>query len=453
MSSPATQFGYQDTGWDCYPGIGVLENPPKIIVRSGVEGLSVWHRFYFTDTETSRNHEYGNAVWNFLDFCWAEGPRDLTEINSEHVEAWEEELDHANAGHYVIAIQMCAIRRFLQYAVDSGLLSHTPFSAQALGVHVPAKGLVDIGASAPRIIPVFVEYLSAQNNRNTRQAYESALLRFFRFCESEQVNTIDAIDGPLLRRFIDTYSSDASDGIEVSRIASARRDMAAVRGYFDALVLEGVMETNKARAIKLPKSITGKGSTPVLVPELVSRIIDGIVLDKPADYRDRALIALMAYSLFRISASLRIRVSDYVMAAEHREITVVDKGSKRHTMPVHPVLQHYIDDYLMYAGLVDQPDAPLFQGSRPHTGKLSGRAFGRVGAWQMVQRRASAVGHIDPIGNHSFRASGITTYLANGGDLEEARKMAAHKSAETTRLYDRNVEAVDPDEAWRIDYP
>ena len=70
----------------------------------------------------------------------------------------------------------------------------------------------------------------------------------------------------------------------------------------------------------------------------------------------------------------------------------------------------------------------------------------------MLQRRARAVGYSGEIGNHSLRATGITNFLANGGQLEEARKMAGHKSAETTRIYNRNIDVVDPEEAMRIDY-
>jgi hypothetical protein len=39
-----------------------------------------------------------------------------------------------------------------------------------------------------------------------------------------------------------------------------------------------------------------------------------------------------------------------------------------------------------------------------------------------------------PIGNHSFRATGITAYLANGGTLEHAQSMAAHESAHDQAL-------------------
>jgi integrase len=49
----------------------------------------------------------------------------------------------------------------------------------------------------------------------------------------------------------------------------------------------------------------------------------------------------------------------------------------------------------------------------------------------MIRRRATAAGIAAPIGNHTFRATGITAYLANGGALEHAQEMAAHESPRT----------------------
>ena len=53
---------------------------------------------------------------------------------------------------------------------------------------------------------------------------------------------------------------------------------------------------------------------------------------------------------------------------------------------------------------------------------------------------------------HSFRATGITTYLQNGGKLEIAQQMAGHESARTTGLYDRRNDSVALDEVERIAY-
>src|SRR3546814_8827310 len=49
----------------------------------------------------------------------------------------------------------------------------------------------------------------------------------------------------------------------------------------------------------------------------------------------------------------------------------------------------------------------------------------------MVRRRAVAAEIETAIGNHSFRATGITTYLKNGGTLETAATMANHSSTRT----------------------
>jgi len=62
----------------------------------------------------------------------------------------------------------------------------------------------------------------------------------------------------------------------------------------------------------------------------------------------------------------------------------------------------------------------------------------------MIRRRAAAVGIAAPIGNHSFRATGITNFLENAQD------MAAHASPRTTRLYDRRKDRLKQAEVERI---
>ena len=51
---------------------------------------------------------------------------------------------------------------------------------------------------------------------------------------------------------------------------------------------------------------------------------------------------------------------------------------------------------------------------------------------------------------HTFRATGITAYLANGGTLNHAQRIAGHASPKTTKLYDRTADTVSVDEIERI---
>jgi integrase len=68
----------------------------------------------------------------------------------------------------------------------------------------------------------------------------------------------------------------------------------------------------------------------------------------------------------------------------------------------------------------------------------------------MIQRRAAAAGIGTRIGNHTFRATGITAYLRNGGTLENAAAMANHASTRTTQLYGRRRDGISLDEVERI---
>ncbi len=68
----------------------------------------------------------------------------------------------------------------------------------------------------------------------------------------------------------------------------------------------------------------------------------------------------------------------------------------------------------------------------------------------MIQQRARAAGIRTRIGNHTFRATGITAYLKNGGTLEKAAMIANHASTRTTQLYDRRSDEVSLDEVERI---
>ena len=70
--------------------------------------------------------------------------------------------------------------------------------------------------------------------------------------------------------------------------------------------------------------------------------------------------------------------------------------------------------------------------------------------WRMIRRRAKAAGIKTLVGCHSFRATGITVYLENGGTLERAQAMANHESPRTTKLYDRTSDQITLDEVERI---
>jgi hypothetical protein len=63
---------------------------------------------------------------------------------------------------------------------------------------------------------------------------------------------------------------------------------------------------------------------------------------------------------------------------------------------------------------------------------------------------AKAAGFLTPVGCHTWRATGITIYLEDDGQLEHAQQMTGHKSPRTTKLYDRTKDEITLSEVERI---
>ena len=107
-------------------------------------------------------------------------------------------------------------------------------------------------------------------------------------------------------------------------------------------------------------------------------------------------------------------------------------------MPAHHLAQYYVDEYVMAAGIEEDFKGPLFrvsaQGKRPNL--LMSEPLDRNTALKMIKRRAKKTGLPMEISNHSFRGTGITEYLKNGGTIEVAAKIAGHESTRTIQLYD-----------------
>ena len=119
-------------------------------------------------------------------------------------------------------------------------------------------------------------------------------------------------------------------------------------------------------------------------------------------------------------------------------------------MPCHHTLEDYLHAYIDGCGLAADPRGPLFRTIMRGRGALSNAPLAQANAYAMIGRRAAAAGIDTKIGNHTFRATGITAYLKNGGALETAAAMANHSSTRTTQLYDRRQDQITLDEIERV---
>lgn len=219
---------------------------------------------------------------------------------------------------------------------------------------------------------------------------------------------------------------------------------------FDWLVLRQILPVNPATVVKGPTYIMRKGKTPVLSAEELRELFASIDVTTPVGLRDRALIASMFYSFGRVSAVVGMKVEDYFPKGKRYWFRLHEKGGKYHEVPVHHLAERYIDEYIDAAGLSDEKKSPLWRSARGKTGQLTDKALDRRNVWDLVRRKARQAGIATPINCHSFRASGITVYLQNDGQLELAQQIAGHSSPRTTKLYDRRDEEISLEEIERI---
>src|SRR5262249_44459624 len=105
--------------------------------------------------------------------------------------------------------------------------------------------------------------------------------------------------------------------------------------------------------------------------------------------------------------------------------------------------------YLEAAAIAPNRKTPLFR-SFDRKLQLTRRRMHRTKALWMVKGRARQAGLPEDTCCHSFRATGITNFLQNGGTVEKAQKIAAHESPRTTKLYDRTSDELTLDEIEKI---
>jgi site-specific recombinase XerD len=290
----------------------------------------------------------------------------------------------------------------------------------------------------------YVEFFAANiRNPNTRRAYARACNRFFAWCAQRGL-PLAGIRPFDVAVYIEELQRDVS-------APSVKQQLAAIRMLCDWLMVGQVMPANPASSVRGPKHVVKAGKTPVLEGAEWRRLMDAIPQDGVRDLRDRALIAVLTYSFARIGAALAMRVEDMRPQGAGWVVQLHEKRGKQHVMPAHHALAEAVHAYVETAGIAADRKGWLFRSGKGRSPDLlSERPLRQEDAWQMIRRRALAAAIATPVGCHSFRATGITAYLSNGGTLEHAQAMAAHESPRTTKLYDRTRERLTQDEVERI---
>lgn len=289
----------------------------------------------------------------------------------------------------------------------------------------------------------FIEFFTANiRNKNTRTAYRRAVGEFLAW-HSKPGRSLKTVKPVLVAAYVEKL---LNDGLSKPTV---KQHLAAIRMMFDWMVTGGFLPFNPAASVRGPKYVVKKGKTPVLTVEEARLLLDSIDLSDLSGLRDRALLGVMVFSFARVSAVVGMNVEDYYQQGKRCWLRLQEKGGKQHEVPVHHNAEEYLDAYIAAAGIEKEKGSPLWRCMTKERGLGDGR-LDRVSVYKMIQRRIRQANLEARANCHTFRATGITAYLLNGGTIEKAQAIAAHESPRTTKLYDRTTDEITLDEVERI---
>src|SRR5271163_3619330 len=266
--------------------------------------------------------------------------------------------------------------------VDSG--ARPVVETRAAGGTVVPRIVAAAGDGAARR---FLEFFAVTiEHPNTHAAYFHACRRFFAWCEArEDIDEIADIEPMHVAAYIRALGKDFEK-------PTVKQHLAAIPMLFDWLVVGQIVATNPAHAVRGPKHVVKTGKTTVLTSEQARELLGSIDVSTLVGLRDRALIAVMTFAFARIGAVVAMRVEDYFPKGKRWWVRLHEKGGKRHEMPAHHNLEHYLDAYLEAASIGEAKRSPLFRSARGRTGLLTEQGMHRVDVFRMILRRAKDAG-------------------------------------------------------------
>ncbi len=158
---------------------------------------------------------------------------------------------------------------------------------------------------------------------HTRTAYQRDLKILLEFCNAQDINHWQDIDGRLMRNFVAWRHRQGIGG------RSLQRNLSAIRAFYRYLIDQGLARQNPGTGVFAPK--TGRKLPKVLDPDQAAQLVD-IDAKDTLSIRDRAILELMYSSGLRLSEliSLNLDSIDYADSL----VTVTGKGKKTRNVPV-----------------------------------------------------------------------------------------------------------------------
>ncbi|HOA62237.1 MAG: tyrosine-type recombinase/integrase [Verrucomicrobia bacterium] len=220
-------------------------------------------------------------------------------------------------------------------------------------------------------------------NPSTHRAYQAAVNRFLEWLRLREVS---------LGRVTPRDVGDCLDSLNLA-IPSKKLHRAALNHFFDFQVQRHAVVLNPVSSVRNERDQVTEGRTPEITVEQARRMFGSIEGSTVVGLRERAAIAVLAYSGSRIGTVARLRRRDLLYEGDQWVIAFNDKGGKHRKVPVRHDLQRILFAYLEAAGITElDGDLPIFRSSKGKKGALSTVAMTDNDLQRMFKRRLRKAG-------------------------------------------------------------
>jgi integrase/recombinase XerC len=265
-----------------------------------------------------------------------------------------------------------------------------------------------------------------QSSPHTLAAYERDLRQFLHWLKEAEARPpaladLANLDAKRLRAFM---AARRRAGLSSRSLA---RTMSALRAYFRWLEAEDVGHNRAILQIALPK--VPHGIPKPLTVAKAAAVVDGAARGELSwlAARDTAVLLLLYCCGLRISEALGMRRAEAPLPGRD-VVRITGKGGKERMVPVLPIAQHAVRDYLDQCPYRLAADAPLFLGAKG--GPLRARIV-----QLLMQNLRLGLGLPETATPHALRHSFATHLLSAGADLRQIQELLGHASLSTTQVY------------------
>ena len=299
-------------------------------------------------------------------------------------------------------------------------------------------------------VPPELEWLGNITNKKTQRAYKIDVAEFMLFSglhEPTNLRTVARSHVIAWRKHLELR--------ELSH-ASIRRKLSALSSLFDYLCERNAVAGNPVDGVKRPMANNNEGSTPALGDGQARRLLEAPAPDTLKGVRDRAILATLLYHGIRREELCNLRVRDMQSRQGVMHFRVKGKRDKVRFVPVHPMVQRLIEEYLVLGKHGGGLDGPLFRPVKNNrTGVLEkhlepGSVYRNI--LQKYGRETGVSAEVNGLCVHSLRATAATNALSHEADIAKVQEWLGHANVSTTRLYDRRKSKPEDSPTFHVKY-